>query len=336
MNPSMFSIRPQTGGEVSFTETIPDTLTDFLFPGARPIVAICQSGYVLIQEITSQDFSLWHHTVLLTQDEGFQISCDQPLLSLNFCLQNCFSLYSDSTECLDFSEGHYNMSFLPRINLVANFQKDKVHSFLTLFYSPAYLSKIALSYPRLAAFLAKAGRKDEAFLYSSNQFVSKEMKKSILCMLQAGCKEEETSICIKKGRALEILIQALELTTRQPVSYPTGLTRQDAEKIYAAKEWVEEQYGRPITLFELARTVGMNVHKLGSGFLQIIGATVYNYHRKIRMNKAIKLLEETDLSLFDIGIEVGYMDGKSFSKEFKKENSISPFEYRKRIRIQHM
>ena len=153
-------------------------------------------------------------------------------------------------------------------------------------------------------------------------------------MLQAGCKEEETSICIKKGRALEILIQALELTTHQPIICPAGLTRLDTEKIRDAKDWLEQQYTRPITLFELARKVGMNAHKLSYGFLQIIGTTVFNYHRNVRMKRAVKLLEETDLSLFDIGIEVGYMDGKSFSKEFKKENSISPFEYRRRIRLQ--
>jgi AraC-like DNA-binding protein len=227
------------------------------------------------------------------------------------------------------------MSFLSKLDLIAGFQKDKVHSFLTLFYSTAYLSKIAIAYPRLSAFLAKANREEEAFLYPSNQFATKEMKKSVFCMLQAGCMEEETSICIKKGRALEILIQALELTTHQPTSCPTGLTRQDIEKIYAAKDWLEQQYNRPVTLFELARTVGMNVHKLSAGFLQVTGTTVFNYHRNVRMNKAIKLLEETDLSLFDIGIEVGYMDGKSFSKEFKKENNISPFEYRRRTRVQN-
>jgi YesN/AraC family two-component response regulator len=52
------------------------------------------------------------------------------------------------------------------------------------------------------------------------------------------------------------------------------------------------------------------------------------------MAKAIQLLKETDRDLFDIGTEVGYIDGKTFSKEFKKEKGVSPLEFRKQIRCQ--
>lgn len=334
MNPCIFSIRSQVGGDISFTDTIPDILTDLLLPGARPFLAKCPSGYFLIQEITSQDFSLWHHTVLLIEDDSFQITCNEPLLSLNFCLQNNFHLCRKGLgKHLDFQEGEYNMSFLPQMDFIADFPKDRVHSFLTLFYSQTYLTKIANVYPRVAVFLDKINRKEETFLYEANQFITKEMRKSIFDMLQAGCKDKETSICIKKGRALEILVASLEPTTHQLSPSHIGLTRYDQERIFAAKDWLDQQYHRPITLFELSKKVGTNVHKLSSGFLLLMGTTIFNYHRNVRMNKAIQLLEETDRSFFDIGTEIGYSDGKTFSKEFKKENGISPLEYRKRYRI---
>jgi len=51
------------------------------------------------------------------------------------------------------------------------------------------------------------------------------------------------------------------------------------------------------------------------------------------MSKSLQLLEETDRTIFDIGTDVGYSDGKTFSKEFKKENGVSPLEYRRQLRL---
>lgn len=339
MSLSLFSIRSEKFGELSFTENIPDTLHGFLLPGAYPILAQAPSGYLLFQEIEGQDFSLYHHTILMEQEDRMLITSDQPILSLNFCLANSFSLCrsgcgSDSSEELIFHEGHYNMNYSSKINLEAEFLQGRAHQFLTLFYSPDWLARISVPYPSMRCFLDKASRSEDAYLFPANQVTSAELKKIINELLHISCREEETKICIKKGKAMEILIQVLEQTMIQEAPpIRIGLSKADAEKIYAARDHLDACYDKPVTLFELARKVAMNVHKLSSGFHQITGTTVFCYHRNVRMKKAVELLEDTDRNLFDIGTEVGYMDGKSFSKEFKKDKGVTPFEYRRKLRL---
>lgn len=333
MSLSYFFIRSQTFGEVSFSEIIPESLHSFLIPGAFPILAETPSGYLLFQEIKGNDFLLWHHTILLNQDDRFSIACETPVLSLNFCLENSFFLCRRGRpEELAFHEGQYNMNFSPSLDLEGEFLKGRVYRFLTIFYSPEWLGRISIPYPPMASFLEKADLNEEDFLFPSNQTTNSELKKLIDELVFSDCKEELTKSCIRKGKASEILIQVLEQTMKETPLAGPWLSKKDTEKIYAARDFLDQLYDRPFTLFELARKVGMNVHKLSSGFLQITGSTVFCYHRNVRMSKAVQLLEETERSLFDIGTEVGYMDGKSFSKEFKKDKGMTPFEWRRRLR----
>ena len=160
------------------------------------------------------------------------------------------------------------------------------------------------------------------------------MKKLVSRLLYTDCKHPEILECIKRGRILEILVKALEYAAIRNSTPAQILNQQDVEKIYAAKDWLTQQIDKPVTLYVLARKVGLNVHKLSIGFHQITGTTIFHFHRKVRMAFAARLLEETDRDLFDIGTEVGYSDGKTFSKEFKKAKGIPPLEYRRQYRLQ--
>ena len=50
---------------------------------------------------------------------------------------------------------------------------------------------------------------------------------------------------------------------------------------------------------------------------------------RLRMAKARQLLLETDQSIIDIGLEVGYGSPSHFSQVFKREVGVKPSDYRK-------
>ena len=52
--------------------------------------------------------------------------------------------------------------------------------------------------------------------------------------------------------------------------------------------------------------------------------------RVVRFNMACRLLAETDKTIEEIASETGYSSGASFSASFKKENGVSPMEWRRR------
>ena len=55
------------------------------------------------------------------------------------------------------------------------------------------------------------------------------------------------------------------------------------------------------------------------------------YLLTIRMNNAASLLESTDYSMAEISAIVGYDNPLYFSRLFKKQNRVSPSEYRKLV-----
>lgn len=86
----------------------------------------------------------------------------------------------------------------------------------------------------------------------------------------------------------------------------------------------------PWTLDELAHQVGLSRTGLAERFRQAMGDTPLSYLRTVRLQKAMRLLSETDQKLEAVAAEVGYQDAFAFSKAFKRLAGVAPREFRQR------
>ena len=87
-------------------------------------------------------------------------------------------------------------------------------------------------------------------------------------------------------------------------------------------------YNESISLNEVAAAVDMSANYLSTIFSQNMQKTFVEYITGKRMERAKKLLRETDKSSGEIAQEVGYKDPHYFSYVFKKNLGCSPREYR--------
>ena len=85
-----------------------------------------------------------------------------------------------------------------------------------------------------------------------------------------------------------------------------------------------------ISISELARMDSLSVSRYNTVFKDATGTAPIAYLIDTRMNVACELLRDTDMSVKNVGISVGYPDPQFFSKLFKRHVGISPIEYRKR------
>jgi len=69
---------------------------------------------------------------------------------------------------------------------------------------------------------------------------------------------------------------------------------------------------------------------LAERFRDAMGDTPLNHLRVLRMQRAMRLLAETDHKLETVATEVGYQDPFSFSKVFKRTTGVSPKAFRLR------
>lgn len=78
----------------------------------------------------------------------------------------------------------------------------------------------------------------------------------------------------------------------------------------------------------LAHDLGLSVSRLQHLFKNETGTTLVKYKRKLRIERACRLLETTRLSIKQIVSEVGIRDTSHFVRDFEKAQGISPKRYR--------
>ena len=98
-----------------------------------------------------------------------------------------------------------------------------------------------------------------------------------------------------------------------------------------AKEFIWGNYNQDISLKKIAESVGINPYYLSHLFRKEMGISFLEYLTSVRISIAKKLLKQTNLSIIEICLEVGYQDPSHFAKVFKKKEGIRPMEYRKSL-----
>lgn len=91
---------------------------------------------------------------------------------------------------------------------------------------------------------------------------------------------------------------------------------------------MHERSAHPWTLDELAQQAGLSRTVLAGRFRDTMGDTPLNHLRLLRMQRAMRLLAETDHKLEAVAAQVGYQDAFSFSKVFKRTVGVSPKAFR--------
>lgn len=104
---------------------------------------------------------------------------------------------------------------------------------------------------------------------------------------------------------------------------------ESARPIRLAKQYVLQHFAEPITLEEVCEYVGFSVSYFSVFFKKETGEGFAKYLTRIRIDEAKNLLQETDLSVGEIGKKVGYSDRKHFTSTFRKTVGLNPAEYRK-------
>ena len=88
--------------------------------------------------------------------------------------------------------------------------------------------------------------------------------------------------------------------------------------------------GERITIEELSRQYLMNPTTLKAAFKEVYGTSIAAHMKQHRMERAAKLLRETNMSVAEIAQAVGYDSQSKFSAAFKACYQVLPREYRKK------
>jgi two-component system response regulator YesN len=104
----------------------------------------------------------------------------------------------------------------------------------------------------------------------------------------------------------------------------------DAERslVRTAQQFIRDNYMADLNLTMLAERFNYNPSYFSELFKSKAGKTFIQYLTEVRMAEAIRLLEETALSLWDIAELTGFSNASYFSSKFKRMYGVTPSDYR--------
>ena len=108
-----------------------------------------------------------------------------------------------------------------------------------------------------------------------------------------------------------------------------GLKRGDKSKyVLEAMDYIGAHYQDPnISISAIAQDLGISEGHLSHTFKKETDYTLLNYLTRYRIHKAMELLRDCRVKVYEVAAQVGYRDITYFSATFKKVTGVTPSEY---------
>ena len=123
------------------------------------------------------------------------------------------------------------------------------------------------------------------------------------------------------GKVLTLLIDAIQRNDySSTVPRSKGLDR--------VLEVIKTHYSEPLNNKMVGKLTGYHENHINRLMVRYTGISLHNYLQNYRIERAIELLESTDLPISEICSTVGFSDFTHFSKFFKKKTGYTPSGFR--------
>jgi AraC family transcriptional regulator len=139
---------------------------------------------------------------------------------------------------------------------------------------------------------------------------------------EIGAPDALSRLCVD-ALAVMLLADAARLRSREG----NGNTMPGWLKV--ARDILHERWRDGIGLSEIAAAVGVHPVHCTRMFRRYYGQGVGTYVRKLRLDWAVRELEQRERPISTVAIEAGFSDQSHFTRECKRHLGVTPAEYRK-------
>jgi transcriptional regulator GlxA family with amidase domain len=101
-------------------------------------------------------------------------------------------------------------------------------------------------------------------------------------------------------------------------------------RLLRARDAMDRSYSQPLDIPSLARIAHVSPAHFSRTFRDTFGETPHRYLQRRRIERAMFLLWQTDRSITEVCLDVGFASLGTFSRTFSQIVSETPTEYRER------
>ena len=142
--------------------------------------------------------------------------------------------------------------------------------------------------------------------------------------------DDITSGVMFEAMSRVLLVKLLQRYGRRPPGDVALSARFTSAHYQRVLTFIRANLGRTITTDELAREAGMSTSHFGRVFKETVGVTPMRYVLAYRVEQAIALMKDPELSLGQIALDCGFADQAHFTRSFKQVTGSTPRQHRER------
>lgn len=132
------------------------------------------------------------------------------------------------------------------------------------------------------------------------------------------CEGDDLSPLVLEGLLRVLLGDTYRLASTRPPRY-----------VRIAREILHDQFADPPSIAEIAADAGVSPSRLARGFRRHLWCTPGEYVRRLRVDRARRLIEETERPLAEIAQAAGFADQSHLTRVFRRVVGFTPGAYRR-------
>ncbi|WP_025764298.1 AraC family transcriptional regulator [Dyadobacter tibetensis] len=124
----------------------------------------------------------------------------------------------------------------------------------------------------------------------------------------------------------DIVVAPLQVITR----HSTDIYATHDHHIASSLKYIHQNIEKNLHVDEVVKQVPLSRRALEKRFLEITGFPIYKYIFNLRIEKFTQKLLDTDMSVFEIAMDMGLTDSKNIARQFRQVKGCSPSEFRRK------
>lgn len=279
-------------------------------------------GNILFNDNTNEHTAVLYRQYKLSAITEIRFSTGLPLFFILINLGNEFQYNVKGLGDFTFHKEQLNMFSLPDVEITLKFNIGEF-SMMFICFDLHYFRNLNILIPLPLSVMTSIENITAISLFSENieagPGILQVIRDTLSCEM-----EGKLRIMYLEAKSIELLSLVLKRLFSQHKHSGKFLKQHHIEKLHATREMIINNYDVSITLKMISREVGMNDFILKKGFKVLFGITIHDYIVDVRMRKAQQLLVETDRTITDIALSVGYSSISNFSSAFRKKFGYAP------------
>lgn len=131
----------------------------------------------------------------------------------------------------------------------------------------------------------------------------------------------------KRAPKSKILVPATHVVPRRS----TDIVAMEDRQVATALRFVREHAGQVLSVPEVARAAGLSRRVLEKRFQRQLRRSVLQEIRRVRVDQICRMLVDTNRSIFEIGLALGYAGTEHLARYFRSEMNMTPLAYRRKF-----